>query len=106
MYFQNIDLCHTVIVIQIELFDKKNSLINLSAYNNITVLIQTHYVEHHITQLIMEVEKPKSLQTPLSLPDKLLMGPGPSNSSPRVLHAMSRPVLGHMHPEVFKVSNL
>ena len=30
---------------------------------------------------------------------KLLMGPGPSNSDPRVLRAMSEPTLGHLDPD-------
>jgi alanine-glyoxylate transaminase/serine-glyoxylate transaminase/serine-pyruvate transaminase len=32
------------------------------------------------------------------LPDRLLLGPGPSNVSPRVLEAMSRPLVGHLDP--------
>ncbi len=31
-------------------------------------------------------------------PDRLLLGPGPSNAHPRVLEAMSRPLLGHLDP--------
>lgn len=34
---------------------------------------------------------------------RLLMGPGPSNCSPQVCAANSLPILGHMHPEFFKV---
>lgn len=33
-----------------------------------------------------------------SLPDRLLLGPGPSNAHPRVLQAMSRPLIGHLDP--------
>jgi alanine-glyoxylate transaminase/serine-glyoxylate transaminase/serine-pyruvate transaminase len=32
------------------------------------------------------------------LPTRLLLGPGPSNAHPRVLEAMSRPLLGHLDP--------
>jgi alanine-glyoxylate transaminase/serine-glyoxylate transaminase/serine-pyruvate transaminase len=32
------------------------------------------------------------------LPDRLLLGPGPSNLNPRVLAAMSQPLLGHLDP--------
>ncbi|NNL85108.1 MAG: aminotransferase class V-fold PLP-dependent enzyme [Myxococcales bacterium] len=35
---------------------------------------------------------------PTELPRRLLLGPGPSNVSPRVLEAMSRPLLGHLDP--------
>jgi alanine-glyoxylate transaminase/serine-glyoxylate transaminase/serine-pyruvate transaminase len=31
------------------------------------------------------------------------MGPGPSNAHPRVLAAQVLPLLGHMHPQFFKV---
>lgn len=51
----------------------------------------------------MEVLPPVELKNPLTVPQKLLMGPGPSNASPRVLQALSQPVLGHMHPELFQV---
>ena len=30
---------------------------------------------------------------------KTLMGPGPSNIDPRVLQAMSRPLIGHLDPQ-------
>ncbi|PNF33614.1 Serine--pyruvate aminotransferase, mitochondrial [Cryptotermes secundus] len=47
----------------------------------------------------IQVDRPATLLKPLFVPQKLLMGPGPSNCPPRVLHAMSLPVLGHLHPE-------
>ncbi|MDX2437814.1 MAG: alanine--glyoxylate aminotransferase family protein, partial [Acidobacteriota bacterium] len=31
-------------------------------------------------------------------PQRTLMGPGPSDVSPRVLAAMARPTLGHLDP--------
>lgn len=33
-----------------------------------------------------------------TLPQRLLLGPGPSNVNPRVLQAMARPLLGHLDP--------
>jgi alanine-glyoxylate transaminase/serine-glyoxylate transaminase/serine-pyruvate transaminase len=36
-------------------------------------------------------------------PQRLLMGPGPSAASPRVLEAMSRPVIGHLDPETLRM---
>ncbi|MDX6532756.1 MAG: alanine-glyoxylate transaminase / serine-glyoxylate transaminase / serine-pyruvate transaminase [Gaiellales bacterium] len=36
---------------------------------------------------------------PLSPPERLLCGPGPSNVHPRVLEAMQHPMLGHLDPE-------
>ena len=32
------------------------------------------------------------------IPERLLLGPGPSNAHPRVLEAMARPLLGHLDP--------
>lgn len=42
---------------------------------------------------------------PMKVPKRLLLGPGPSNLSERVIKAISNPLLGHMHLETFKVSN-
>jgi len=33
-----------------------------------------------------------------TLPERLLLGPGPSNAHPRVLDALARPLLGHLDP--------
>ncbi|KAL0268287.1 UNVERIFIED_CONTAM: hypothetical protein PYX00_010289 [Menopon gallinae] len=51
----------------------------------------------------MDVEKPKALLRPLVVTRKTMMGPGPSNCSPRVLHALSQPVIGHFHKETFEI---
>lgn len=51
----------------------------------------------------MEVQAPYVLKRPLNIPRKTLMGPGPSNCSPRVLEAIGKDVVGHMHEEVFQV---
>ncbi|XP_058455490.1 alanine--glyoxylate aminotransferase [Malaya genurostris] len=50
-----------------------------------------------------KVTSPAVLREPLVVPDKLLMGPGPSNAPQRVLDAMSKPILGHLHPETLKI---
>jgi alanine-glyoxylate transaminase/serine-glyoxylate transaminase/serine-pyruvate transaminase len=39
----------------------------------------------------------------LQVPQRLLMGPGPSNANPRILAAQSLPLLGHMHPPFLKI---
>lgn len=51
----------------------------------------------------LEVEAPRELFRPLEIPERILMGPGPSNCSPRVLRALSNQVLGHLHPETCQV---
>lgn len=51
----------------------------------------------------MDYQVPQSLSSPLSVPNKIMMGPGPSNASERVLRAMALPILGHMHPETFRI---
>lgn len=40
---------------------------------------------------------------PIDVPQRILMGPGPSNSHPRALAAMALPQLGHMHPPFLKI---
>jgi alanine-glyoxylate transaminase / serine-glyoxylate transaminase / serine-pyruvate transaminase len=39
----------------------------------------------------------------LSPPERLLLGPGPSNVSARVMRAMAAPVVGHLDPEFVRV---
>ncbi|CAH1115044.1 unnamed protein product [Psylliodes chrysocephalus] len=51
----------------------------------------------------MEVPAPEILKKPLVVPHKILMGAGPATISPRILHAMSNPVLGHMNQELFQI---
>jgi alanine-glyoxylate transaminase/serine-glyoxylate transaminase/serine-pyruvate transaminase len=36
-------------------------------------------------------------------PDRILMGPGPSNVHPRVLEAMARPTIGHLDPSFIEL---
>ena len=38
-------------------------------------------------------------------PRRILMGPGPSDISPRVLEAMARPTIGHLDPEFIRLMN-
>ncbi len=42
---------------------------------------------------------------PLEPPDRLLMGPGPSNVHPRVLKAMSTTLVGHLDPTFVRMMN-
>lgn len=46
---------------------------------------------------------PASLLKSMSFPQKLLMGPGPSNAPPRVLNASALPLLGHLHTEFIQI---
>lgn len=39
----------------------------------------------------------------LQLPNRILLGPGPSNINPRVLQAMMTPMLGHLDPDFWPV---
>ncbi len=36
---------------------------------------------------------------PLDPPQRVLLGPGPSDVPPRVLQAMAAPTIGHLDPE-------
>ncbi|XP_037326185.2 alanine--glyoxylate and serine--pyruvate aminotransferase a [Pungitius pungitius] len=51
----------------------------------------------------ISVPPPKCLQKPLVVPHRQMFGPGPSNVPPRILKAGARPVIGHMHPEIFEI---
>ncbi|NXP83168.1 SPYA protein, partial [Ramphastos sulfuratus] len=52
---------------------------------------------------LLRVPPPQGLLRPLTVPERLLLGPGPSNVPPRILAAGGRQLLGHMHPEVLQV---
>ncbi|XP_032262532.1 serine--pyruvate aminotransferase [Phoca vitulina] len=49
------------------------------------------------------VAPPKALLKPLSIPNRLLLGPGPSNLAPRILVAGGLQMIGHMHKEMFQI---
>nr|XP_031530537.1 LOW QUALITY PROTEIN: serine--pyruvate aminotransferase [Vicugna pacos] len=49
------------------------------------------------------VAPPRALRKPLSIPSRLLLGPGPSNLPPRVLAAGGLQMVGHMHKEMFQI---
>ena len=57
-----------------------------------------------MTSTKMSVAPPEALKVAIQVPTRrLLMGPGPSNVSDRVLQAQALPTLGHLHPEFCKV---
>lgn len=49
------------------------------------------------------IPPPPSMLRPLQAPFRYLFGPGPSNVPPRVLAAGGRPIIGHLHPEMYEV---
>ncbi|GAB6877768.1 alanine--glyoxylate aminotransferase family protein [Halorubrum gandharaense] len=51
-----------------------------------------------------EVEQPPDVGE-LTPPDRTLMGPGPSDVNPRVLRAMSTPLVGHLDPSFVEIMN-
>lgn len=53
--------------------------------------------------LEMEVQVPEVFKKPLLVPNKTLMGSGPSNATRRVLDSMSNPLLAECHPECLQV---
>ncbi|KAG7321565.1 hypothetical protein KOW79_014423 [Hemibagrus wyckioides] len=53
----------------------------------------------------LHVPPPACMLRPLEVPFRYLFGPGPSNVSPRVLSAGGRPIIGHLHPEMYKIMN-
>ncbi len=43
------------------------------------------------------------MHPPLDPSRRILLGPGPSDVSPRVLEALARPTLGHLDPEYLEI---
>ncbi|NWR22492.1 SPYA protein, partial [Emberiza fucata] len=52
---------------------------------------------------LLRVCPPGELLRPLAVPERLLLGPGPSNVPRRIRAAGATQLLGHMHPEVLQV---
>ncbi|NXE65502.1 SPYA protein, partial [Calcarius ornatus] len=52
---------------------------------------------------LLRVCPPGELLRPLAVPERLLLGPGPSNVPRRIRAAGAIQLLGHMHPEVLQV---
>ena len=50
-----------------------------------------------------KIPVPPELLTPLSVPAKVLFGPGPSNPSMRIYNASAMSLLGHMQADFYKV---
>ncbi len=51
------------------------------------------------TQYLSQVDRShKKDFNPISVPERLLLGPGPSNSHPDVLRAIAQPPIGHLDP--------
>ena len=45
------------------------------------------------------------LHADINTPERVLLGPGPSMAAPRVLRALSAPLLGHLDPEFLNILN-
>lgn len=56
------------------------------------------------TMLSVSIPPPQCLKKPLAVPHRYMLGPGPSNVPPRISEAAAKPVIGHMHPEIFEVT--
>ncbi|KAM8953869.1 alanine--glyoxylate aminotransferase [Pelodytes ibericus] len=52
---------------------------------------------------LVTVPPPPGLLQPLNVPQRLLLGPGPSNVPPRLQAAGALQIIGHMHPEMFQI---
>ncbi|XP_030608049.1 alanine--glyoxylate and serine--pyruvate aminotransferase b [Archocentrus centrarchus] len=51
------------------------------------------------------IPPPACMLRPLEVPLRYLFGPGPSNVPPRILAAGARPIIGHLHPEIYEIMN-
>lgn len=63
------------------------------------------HLAFHAAVNMLSVPPPARLQKPLAVPQRHMFGPGPSNVPPRILEAGAKPVIGHMHPEIFEVNS-
>ncbi|XP_053565881.1 alanine--glyoxylate aminotransferase [Bombina bombina] len=52
---------------------------------------------------LLTVPPPPALLQPLHIPQRLMLGPGPSNVPPRIQLAGAQQVIGHMHSEMFQI---
>jgi alanine-glyoxylate transaminase / serine-glyoxylate transaminase / serine-pyruvate transaminase len=48
---------------------------------------------------------PAQPSAPFSVPQRILLGPGPSDVAPSVLRALAQPTMGHLDPELGKVQD-
>src|SRR5687767_9532671 len=74
-------------------------------------------IGHWSFPLIPPLDTPIGLRCPLPMPTtaptypqltpppRILLGPGPSDVHPRVLQALSTPLLGHLDPEFVRIMN-
>ncbi|HET8702007.1 MAG TPA: alanine--glyoxylate aminotransferase family protein, partial [Nitrococcus sp.] len=46
-----------------------------------------------------------SIPAPINSPQRILMGPGPSDTHPRVLAALASPTIGHLDPYFLQLMN-
>lgn len=46
-----------------------------------------------------------SIPAPINAPQRILLGPGPSDTHPRVLAALAKPTIGHLDPYFLQVMN-
>ncbi|KAG7456598.1 hypothetical protein MATL_G00237550 [Megalops atlanticus] len=53
----------------------------------------------------VSIPPPACLLRPLEAPYRYMFGPGPSNVPPRILAAGAKPIIGHMHAEMFEIMN-
>lgn len=64
---------------------------------------QNHLEDEDSCKGVGMVPVPTFYKNPIVVADKILMSAGPSNCSDRVLKVMSKPIMGHLHPETLKI---
>ncbi|XP_075425655.1 alanine--glyoxylate aminotransferase isoform X2 [Ascaphus truei] len=52
---------------------------------------------------LLSVQPPKSLLLPLHVPQRLMLGPGPSNVTPRIQAAGALPIMNPLNSEMFQI---
>ena len=82
--------------------------ISIGIINHHTFFSLLHYFSHplHVTKMESQQSNllpPPNVQ-PFTTPERLLLGPGPSNSPTSVLQVMATPLMGHMDSQFLHIA--
>uniref|UniRef100_A0AAY4D851 Alanine--glyoxylate aminotransferase n=1 Tax=Denticeps clupeoides TaxID=299321 RepID=A0AAY4D851_9TELE len=81
-------------------------LVQTAPFENLLYSKNTHAASCiHRSLGSVTIPPPACMLRPLEAPLRYLFGPGPSNVPPRVLAAGGRPIIGHLHPEMYEIMN-
>ena len=65
-------------------------------------MIHAGWLRHTSIDMFALTPPPRDIRS-FPIPHRVLMGPGPSDMHPRVLHALGQPAIGHLDPEFVRM---